>query len=645
MAIDYLGRQDDQVKIRGMRVELGEIEAVLAAHPEISCCVTLRNDRAGNRQLVAYLVPRPDAHLTQENLRAFVRRQLPDHMVPAAFAFIAALPLTANGKLDKRALPEPKPSAVKAGTKPRTGLESTVAGVWQEILDADDIRIDEDFFDIGGHSLAVIEVQIRLEALLGNQISTADLFEFPTIRRLADHLLRFVPGEPGTTQPRQRPVARPGAGDEGIAIIGMAGRFPGARNVDELWLNLCAGKETIVDLSAEDVRAAGAGPELMDNPQHVRREGILQGFDEFDAAFFAISPKDATYMDPQQRLLLETSWQALEHAGYGARRDERGDVGVFVGVGTNRYPFDRIPPTDRAEGAAGYQLQLLTSKDFAATRVSHKLNLRGPAISVQTACSTSLVAIHLACRALKAGECTLALAGGASIAPTHGKGYVYQEGHIFSPDGHCRAFDMDAKGTVRGSGAGVVVLKRLSDARAAGDFIWAVIKGSAINNDGAAKPGFTAPSAEGQAEVIGDALDQARVSGRSIGYVEAHGTGTFLGDPIEISALTKVYRQSTMEKGFCAIGSLKTNIGHLDVAAGVAGLIKAALAVHHGRIPPSLHYRQPNPNLGIDQSPFYVNAALSRWPEHGEPRRAAVSAFGIGGTNAHVILEQAPARP
>ncbi len=387
---------------------------------------------------------------------------------------------------------------------------------------------------------------------------------------------------------------------------------------------------------------------LARDPHYVKAGGVLEGAEWFDARFFGIYPREAEIMDPQQRVFLELAWEALEHAGYDPATYAK-MIGVFAGAGLNSYLlFNLLENTEIRQTVQPYQLTIANDKDFLSTRVSYKLDLRGPSLAVQTACSTSLVATHLACQSLLNYQCDMALAGGVTIRLPQRGGYLYQEGGIASPDGHCRAFDADAAGTVGGNGAGIVVLKRLADALAERDTIHAVIKATALNNDGSTKVGYTAPSVEGQTDVIATAQAIAGVDPRTISYIEAHGTGTALGDPIEITALTQVFRQSTADRQFCAIGSLKTNVGHLDAAAGVASLIKTALALKHRQIPPSLHYRRPNPRIDFASSPFYVNTSLREWqPEAGagtRALRAGVSAFGIGGTNAHAVLEEAPPR-
>ena len=437
-----------------------------------------------------------------------------------------------------------------------------------------------------------------------------------------------------------RPAANDDAGIERVAIIGMACRMPGAQNVDEFWANLCASVESIRPFSADELIASGVDPAVLREPGYVNAGAPLDDADCFDAAFFGYMPKEAEQTDPQQRVLLECAWLALENAGYDPERFA-GRIGVFAGVARNTYLINNIATHAELVNPNGLsQMWLGNDKDFVATRISHKLNLRGPGINVQSACSTSGVAAHLACQSLLLGESDMALIGGARIQVPLKSGYPFQEGGIFSPDGHCRAFDADANGTIIGNGAAMLVLKRLSDARRDGDCIYALIRGSAINNDGSAKVGFTAPSVSGQAAVIAEALAVAETDAESISYIETHGTATRLGDPIEIAALTKAFRSSTSKKNFCAIGSVKTNIGHLDAGAGAAGLIKTALALKHKRLPPSLHYKKPNPQIDFASSPFYVNTKLTVWPASKGARRAGVSSFGLGGTNAHLILEE-----
>ena len=430
-----------------------------------------------------------------------------------------------------------------------------------------------------------------------------------------------------------------------IAIIGMAGRFPGARSIDEYWANIRGAVESITRFSDEDLLKAGVPAAALQSPAYVKARPALDGVEFFDAEFFGFSPREAEVMDPQQRFFLECVWEALEHSGHIPETDPA-VISVYAGVSTSTYLTANLYANPEAVQQIGYfQAFLSNVQDSLATRAAYKLNLTGGCYSVQTFCSTSLVSVHMACQALADLECDMAVAGGVSINVPQNVGYWYQEGGIHSPDGHCRAFDEKAGGTLFGNGVGVVVLKRLDDALADGDTIHAVIKGSATNNDGSLKVSYTAPSVTGQARVIVEAMANAGVEPETVSYVEAHGTGTQLGDPTEISALTKAFRSGTQKKGFCAIGSVKTNIGHLDAAAGVASLIKAVMALQNRQFPPTLHYEKPNPEIDFPNSPFYVSSRLADWPAGPTPRRAGVSSFGIGGTNAHVILQEAPELP
>lgn len=427
-----------------------------------------------------------------------------------------------------------------------------------------------------------------------------------------------------------------------IALIGMAGRFPGASNVGEFWENLLRGRESITFFTDEELLRAGVEPALLTEANYVKAGAVIEDVEYFDASFFNFTPREAETTDPQHRFFLEHAWEALETAGYDPGKFS-GRIGVFAGESLNSYLLHNLlPQRELIESIGHFQVLIGNDRDHLTTLTAYKLNLQGPCVSVQTACSTSLVAVHLACQSLLNLECDMALAGGVSVSVPQAQGAVYEEGSIVSPDGHCRAFDARAGGTVKGNGVGVVLLKRLADALRDRDTIDAVIKGSAINNDGSLKVGYTAPSVEGQAGVIEEAMAVAGVEPETVKYVEAHGTGTALGDPIEIAALTQAFGTARGLKRSCAIGSVKTNIGHLDAAAGVSGLIKTVLAIKHHQIPPSLHFEQPNPNIDFARTPFYVNAKLASWESNGLPRRAGVSSFGIGGTNAHVVLEEPP---
>ncbi|MCC7373362.1 MAG: type I polyketide synthase [Verrucomicrobiales bacterium] len=435
---------------------------------------------------------------------------------------------------------------------------------------------------------------------------------------------------------------------EGIAIVGMSGRFPGARDAAEFWENLCGGKESITRFDDAALLAEGTSAELLQDPAFVRARAVLDQVDQFDAGFFEMRPRDADLTDPQHRVFLECAWEALEDGGCDPARTS-GSIGVFAGTSLNTYWLSQV--LRNREGIRtfaqrfqvdDYNVLVGADKDYLATRVAYKFNLRGPALTVQSACSTSLVAVAQAVASLQSFQCDQALAGGCSITFPQARGYLYQEGAIASADGHCRAFDAAARGTVFGAGCGVVLLKRVEDALRDGNRIYAVIRSVALNNDGAGKASYSAPSLDGQAEVISLAHALAGVSADSISYVEAHGTGTPLGDPIEVAALTQAFRATTDRRGYCWLGSVKTNIGHLEAAAGVTGLIKTALALHHRRLPPTLHFTEPNPQIDFAASPFQVIAEGRTWDEVSLPRRAGVSSFGVGGTNAHAVLEESP---
>ncbi len=652
----YLGRVDQQVKLRGYRIELAEVESVLTLHPRVKqSFVTMRTD-GGEPQLVAYLVPEAaQAPPTVGELFAYLRERLPDYMVPGALVALPALPLTANGKVDRALLPAPdrsRPSLASAYSAPRSELERTITAVWQEELKVETVGVDDNFFDLGGHSLRMARVHARLKEALGREVSLIELFQYPTVSSLARHLSGGAgmagaeAAAPAVARASRR--SRPGESPD-IAIVGMAGRFPGAKGIDELWRNVAGGREGITFFTAEELLAAGVDPATVDNPNYVRAKGILGDVDLFDAAFFGLNPREVELMDPQHRLFLECSWEALEHAGWDADRFP-GLVGVYAGLSMNTYMImNLLPHMELVASVDTLQASLGNDKDPMTSRVSYKLNLKGPSVTIQSASSTSLVAVHQACQSLHQRDCDMALAGGVSIHLPETSGYLYQEGGTTARDGHCRAFDASATGFVSGHGAGVVVLKRLDDALAGGDTVYAVIKGSACNNDGSLKVSFMAPSIDGQVEVYRQAYENAGVDPRTVSYIECHGTGTALGDPIEIAALSRVFAacpdEGDSRRNYCAIGSLKTNIGHLDTAAGVCGLIKTALALYHGAIPPSLHFEAPNPRIDFAGSPFFVNTELRPWVSASGPRRAGVTSLGMGGTNAHVVLEEAPAVP
>ncbi|RKG75241.1 non-ribosomal peptide synthetase/type I polyketide synthase, partial [Corallococcus terminator] len=662
-SVDFLGRIDTQVKVRGFRIELAEVEAAVMSSPGVrEVAVLVREDMPGDKRLVAYAVPAladtaAGTTLSSADLREHVRQRLPEYMVPTAFVLLPALPLNPNGKLDRKALPAPgATSAPGRFMEPTSPLEQKIAALWARELGLERVGVHDHFFDdLAGTSLSVVRVSTRLREELKHELPVVWLFEHPTVHGLAQRLEResggalgstgagaALPPTPGTPAREKVP---PASGFADIAIIGMAGHFPGAGSVADFWKNLREGVESIRNFTPEELEHLAGLPEgleLWQHPAFVAAGGILEGMENFDHAFFDMSLREAQFTDPQQRLFLQTAWAALEDAGVDPDRFP-GDISLYAGASSSGYS-DAVRQAMPLDAASYLELHGTATHESLATKASFKLGLTGESTLVYTACSTGLVAVHLACRSLRGGESDVALAGATRLSVPQRTGYVYQEGMIFSPDGHCRAFDEKAQGTLASNGVGAVVLKRLDDAVRDGDAIYAVIRGSAINNDGRHKSGFTAPSVQGQASVVSRALARAGVSPESIGYVEAHGTATPLGDPIEVAALTRAYGLGADHQGTIALASLKTNIGHLDTVAGLAGLIKVALSLHHGEIPPSLHFERPNPQIDFAASPFFVNTRLRSWPRGETPRFAAVSSFGIGGTNAHAILEEAPMR-
>lgn len=657
--IECLGRADHQVKIRGFRVELGEVEACILTHPLVKeCAVVPREDVPGNRRLVAYVIPHSQQDQLEQSVRGFVKEKLPEYMVPSVVMGLEKFNLTPSGKVDRRQLPVPTQERPELDTRlllPQSDLEHSIVQIWKAVLQVEEVGIHDNFFELGGNSLLIVQTHKKLEDCFDMKLSPVLLFQYPTVQVLAQHLKKHLSEKNKTpvSATVQKTSANPklSLGKQDIAIIGMSCRLPGSENPDEFWNNLKEGVESIQTFSDEEIQQID--PSLLNDPNYVKAGSVLNHIDQFDASFFGYSGKEAELTDPQQRLLLECAWEAFEQAGYQIQTHE-GEVGVFTGAGISTYLINNVAPHlgfsahhPFVENEA-LQAKLCNDRSYYSTRISYKMNLRGPSLNVQTACSTSLVTVHLACRSLLNGECDMALAGGAAVVVPHKTGYLYQENLISSPDGHCRAFDADAQGTLFGNGVGVVVLKLLDQAVADGDSIVAVIKGSAINNDGALKVGYSAPGVEGQASVISRALANAEVEASSVSYVETHGTATAMGDPVEVAALTQAFSKNqegpNKQGRHCAIGSVKTNLGHLDEAAGIASLLKTALALKHQQIPPSLHFKKANPQIDFEDSPFYVNTALVDWKkgESGKPRRAGVSSFGMGGTNCHLILEEAP---
>ncbi len=649
--LEIQGRVAFMVKLRGYSIVPGAVETTIAEHPAVNVAVvtTLDNEETGQPEhLVAYVVGtgEVDDETLVEQLRPYLKDHLPHYAVPSYIMPLTDLPLTAIGKLDRDQLPKPDPDAMRSrrdlsAAPPETQLEQSIAKVWQDLLHTDMIDTADNFFDLGGHSLMAAELCTRLRAALDLQVSVVDIFQYPTVRALAHALQAQV-----EVQPVRLDIHTPTRpfNDTSIAIVGMACRFPGADGPNQFWHNLQEGLCSIRTFSDKELEARGVPPEVYNHPDYVRAGATLDDVDQFDPAFWGISRREAMLMDPQHRLFLECCWHALEHAGYAPMQDG-GRTGVFAGSFLPLYLLHVLHGgglMDPTNPAMAHLTEIGNDKDYVATRVSHLLNLRGPSVSVQTSCSTGLVAIATACQALLAGQCDTALAGASSITFPQA-GYLYVDGFINSRDGQCRAFDAEASGTILGDGVGVVTLKRLEDAKAAGDHILGVIKGFAVNNDGNLKADYSAPSVQGQAEVIATAQAMAGVAPETISYIEAHGTGTLVGDPIEVRALTTAFQQSIQETGFCAIGSVKPNIGHSNITAGVAGLIKVILCLQHRQLPPTINFKIPNPAMQLESTPFFVNDQLRDWePHNGTPRRAGITCLGIGGTNCHMVVEEWP---
>ncbi len=643
--IEFLGRTDFQVKIRGFRIEPGEIEACLSDFPGVKdVAVVAKEVTPGNKQLIAYLVPEQEKTLFSDEIRRFTSSQLPDHMIPSTFVTLSCLPLTRHGKLDRNQLPLPEPERPDLSVEylgATSKEEEILVSIWKEVLNLENVGTRDNFFDLGGNSILMLQVHGKLPPGMRERITLLDLLEYPTIESLAVHTGRN--GQTATNPPVARPSNR-NSHSKDIAIISMVGRFPGADSVEELWQNLLGGVESITHFTEEELLAAKISKEDLIHPDYVKSKGVILAPELFDSHFFGFNPKLADLTDPQQRLFLECSWEALELAGYDPSRYP-GKIGVYGGSGFNSYRYGLEENTSSLNSTGDFPTMIGNEKDFLCTRVAYKLNLKGPAVATQTACSSSLVAIHSACQSLKSLECDMALAGGVSVIGNTCEGYFYEKGGILSPDGHCRPFDALGQGTVPGQGVGLVVLKRLEDALQDGDTIHAIIKGTATNNDGSMKAGYTAPGVEGQVNVIREALHAAGVDPKTIRYIETHGTGTPLGDPIEIRALSKVYGANRPHTGDCALGAVKSNLGHLDAAAGVTGLIKAALTLKNKQLVPLANFKNPNPGIDFENSPFFITDRLKDFTSNGYPLRAGVSSFGFGGTNAHAILEEAPPQP
>ncbi|MBX3173895.1 MAG: amino acid adenylation domain-containing protein [Gemmatimonadaceae bacterium] len=639
-ALEFLGRSDGQVKLRGHRIELAEVDAALAAIPGVASAAAALAGSGAASALVAAVVPKPGrrAAFAEASVVETLRRSMPAIMVPSSIVVVERLPLTRHGKVDR--------GAIAALTAARTGPTSSaavsasvvtrqLAAVCAEVLGVPAVDPEVSFFEQGGNSLLALRFVEALRQQLGLDLPLLRVFEFPRLSRLAASLSQA----PASAAPPPRPTAQHASA---VAVVGMAGRFPGADSPTALWELLRAGREGLRRFAPEELDPGLENPE---DPHYVPVRGVLDGVEDFDAAFFGLSPQAARRMDPQQRLLLEAAWQAFEDAAIppGDASAEQRTTGVFVGVSRNTYDAQRQRATGRVPSAADEAADaFVNDKDYAAAHIAHRLDLRGPAVGVQTSSSTSLTALAMAVQALRSGACDRALVGGASVTVPWRRGHRYEEGGIFSRDGHTRTFDADATGTTFGDGVAVLLLERLEDALRANRRVLGVIRGVGLSNDGAERASFSAPTVSGQQACIRRAYADAGWSPESVSYVEAHGTATPIGDPIEVEALIRAFGEHTERKRYCWLGSLKSNLGHLTAAAGAAGLIKVLLAMQHRWIPATLHVERPNPRIPFSDSPFLLPREGVAWRADGGPLRAGVSSFGVGGTNVHVLVEEPP---
>ncbi|MET8582265.1 amino acid adenylation domain-containing protein [Streptomyces collinus] len=655
--IEYLGRLDFQVKIRGHRVELGDIEYHLGRHEDVAQCVVVARGEDAAKHLVAYYVPARRREVSAADFKERLRASLPAYMVPDFYVPLDAVPLTGSGKVDRNELmrreisraPEPErtaPQPPRAPRASRSAIEERVLGCWSEVLQVAGIAPTDSFFEVGGNSLAAVMLAQRIGAEFGIPFAAADLFKHSSVRAIAAHVLSSTSApddEADDDTPagadRRTPEQDPSVPQDAIAVVGIACRFPDADDHWEFWENLTRGDAAARWWSERELRDAGVPEHLLRDPRFVPLRSSLDGKELFDGEFFRLSPHHVALMDPQFRQLLLHAWKAVEDAGYDHHDIPR--TAVYVTHGNHFYgaPADGAP-TGVVESPEQYLSWVMSQSGTVASMISQQLGFGGPSMSVHSNCSSSLTALSLAAQAVRSGEADFALVAAASAASVDSRGYVHQPGLNLSGDGRVKAFDTDADGMAGGEGVAVLLIRRAVDAVAAGDHVYGLLRGIAVGSDGADATGFYSPSVTGQSRVIRTVLERTGVDPRSIGYVEAHGTGTKLGDPVELAALTEAYREHTDATGYCGIGSVKSNLGHLDSAAGLAGSIKVLLSLRHRQIPPTLHYTRPNPDLRLDRSPFHVVDTLRDWPAGPAPRRAALSSIGLGGANAHAVFEE-----
>jgi amino acid adenylation domain-containing protein len=661
--IELIGRMDNQVKVRGFRIELGEIEEKLNEYPQIENSVVVVKKKAQTDKLVSYFTEKVSDHdisrqydnrgVDLRHLRAYLKQTLPDFMIPGEFICIEKFPVTPNGKIDRAKVVEiDRQTKSDRNQDTQLPIEKIIYNIFKEILSHEDLNKNDRFFDIGGDSFSAIAAIEKINKTFDCNLKVTSLFKYPTIESISTHLQNtlFSQDKPNEilkdlSVENQEIDDLPDYYDDSLAIVGISCQFPDAENYHEFWNNLISGKDSNRLLSPEELHGLGVPAELIEHPNYVPQQASISDKDKFDPSFFNISPRDAEFMDPQSRLLLQNAWKAIEDAGYKA--EEIPETGVFMSTSNNFYQTLMPNLVSNARGnrimqnADEYVAWILSQGGSVPTMISNKIGLKGPSFYVNTNCSSALSGLYLAYKSLLSEEVDQVLVGASAIFPANNLGYLHQPGLNFSSDGRCKAFDNSADGMVGGEGVAVVMLKRARDAINDGDNIYALLRGVAINNDGSNKAGFYAPSVQGQSDVIRKVLDKTKIDPETIRYVEAHGTGTKIGDPIEMVALIEAYEHYTKRRQFCGIGSVKTNIGHLDTAAGMAGLIKVALSLYYGEIPKTLNYKKPNVDIDFVNSPFYV--AENNYTLDGQrstPIRAALSSFGIGGTNAHAILEQ-----
>lgn len=652
--LHYVGRKDTQIKINGHRVEIEAIENILLEHPDIKESVVIAENEQNSQILVAYLVLNTE-NINLKELNTYLHANLPAYMVPGRYLQINKIPLTNNGKIARKKLTNnPNARPITHNNQQHQSIENNFEKIILELtrkqIKKHNISPTSNFQELGIHSIGLVNLTQAINQLLNISINVIDLINYPTIRSFAKFLLKNqnteLKQQYQEAQKYLQNMHTTSAKDNSIAIIGMACRFPGADNYQDFWKLILNKTNAISFFSEEELLEAGVPLELINNKDYVPARGILHDVDKFDANFFNINPADAKLMDPQHRIFLEQSWSALEDAGY-IPDEFVGRISVFAGMNDSSYLQTNILKNQQVQKDTDQQqIMLATSPHYLATKVSYNLGLSGPSITLNTACSTGLVAINMAVANLNEFKSDMAIAGAINITVPQTSGYLYRELGIFSADGYCNVFADDAQGTVISNGCGVVILKRLSEALRDNDNILAVIKGSAINNDGATKSGFTSPSIQGQIKCIQDAIQSANIDPKTVEFIEAHGTGTIVGDPIEVAALSEGYQFAKHKKSaYCTLGSVKANIGHTDTASGIAGFIKASLAIYYKTLPANINYTKNNHQINFEETPFFISTENKAWQSPETLRTAGVNSLGFGGTNAHVILQETPKQP